>query len=81
MHAAHGSYHPNKVVLGTVGSVEPFARTLPAKDQRATAYLCTGATYSSPRSRPLRTCAQNCASRFVLGVDLSQTSVFYRLRD
>ena len=30
--AAHSVYQPGKVVLGTSGAVEPFAKTLPAKD-------------------------------------------------
>jgi uncharacterized protein YyaL (SSP411 family) len=41
IHAAHGAYQPNKVVLGTAGAVEKFARSLPAKDG-AVVYLCTG---------------------------------------
>ena len=48
LHAAHSVYQPNKVVLGTVGPVEPFAKTLPAKDEKPTAYVCTGTRCSAP---------------------------------
>ena len=49
LRAAHSVYEPRKVVLGTVGAVEPFARTLPAKEV-ATAYLCTGTACQPPTS-------------------------------
>ncbi len=45
--AAHSVYQPNKVVLGTAGAVEPFAKTLPARDG-ATVYLCTGTACQPP---------------------------------
>jgi len=48
IHAAHSAYQPNKVVLGTEGPVEPFAATLKEKDQRPTAYLCTGTACQPP---------------------------------
>ena len=41
LRAIHSVYQPNKVVLGNAGSVEPFARTLPAKNGPVV-YLCTG---------------------------------------
>ena len=41
LRAAHLVYQPNKVVLGTAGPVEAFARTLPAEDVPVV-YLCTG---------------------------------------
>jgi uncharacterized protein YyaL (SSP411 family) len=47
LRAAHSVYQPNKVVLGNVGAVEEFARTLPAKDG-AVVYLCTGNTCQPP---------------------------------
>jgi uncharacterized protein YyaL (SSP411 family) len=47
LRAAHGVYQPGKVVLGTEGAVEPFAKTLPAKDG-ATVYLCTGTACQPP---------------------------------
>jgi uncharacterized protein YyaL (SSP411 family) len=50
--AAHGVYRPNKVVLGTLGPVEPFARTLPPKENRATAYVCTGTSCKPPVQTP-----------------------------
>ncbi len=49
LHAAHSVYQPNKVVLGNTGSVEPFAKTLPAKDGPMV-YLCTGNACQSPTS-------------------------------
>ncbi len=45
--AAHSVYQPHKVVLGNVGPVEAFAKTLPAKDG-AVVYLCTGTTCQPP---------------------------------
>jgi len=45
--AAHSVYQPNKVVLGNAGSVEPFARTLPAKDGPM-AYVCSGTSCQPP---------------------------------
>jgi uncharacterized protein len=47
LHAAHSVYQPGKVVLGTTGAVEPFAKTLPSKDG-ATVYLCTGNACQPP---------------------------------
>jgi uncharacterized protein YyaL (SSP411 family) len=46
--AAQAVYQPGKVVLGTLGPVEPLARTLPTKDGRPTAYLCTGTACQPP---------------------------------
>ena len=47
LRAAHGVYQPGKVVLGTAGAVEEFAKTLPSKDG-ATVYLCTGTACQPP---------------------------------
>jgi hypothetical protein len=47
IHAAHSVSQPNKVVLGHLGPVEPFAKTLPIKPE-ATAYLCAGTTCQPP---------------------------------
>jgi uncharacterized protein YyaL (SSP411 family) len=47
--AVHSVYQPDKVVLGTTGAVEPFAKTLPASDG-ATVYLCTGTSCRPPTS-------------------------------
>jgi len=52
--AAHSVYAPNKVVLGTTGLVEPFARTLPVRDGKATAYLCTGTACTPPTHDPAK---------------------------
>ena len=49
--AAHQVYQPHKVVLGTAGPVEEFARTLPLKEDPA-AYLCTGTACQAPTSDP-----------------------------
>jgi uncharacterized protein YyaL (SSP411 family) len=42
LHALHAVYQPDKVVLGTQGAVEPFAKTLPSKDGKPAVYVCTG---------------------------------------
>jgi uncharacterized protein YyaL (SSP411 family) len=47
LHAAHSVYQPNKVVLGSAGAVEEFARTLPAKNGPGV-YLCTGNSCQPP---------------------------------
>jgi uncharacterized protein YyaL (SSP411 family) len=47
LRAAHSVYQPCKVVLGNVGGVEAFAKTLPAKDG-PTVYLCTGTACQPP---------------------------------
>jgi hypothetical protein len=49
LHVAHSVYQPNKVVLGNTGPVEPFAKTLPAKDGPVV-YLCTGKACQPPTS-------------------------------
>ena len=49
LHAVHSVYQPNKVVLGNTGPVEPFAKTLPAKDGPVV-YLCTGKACQAPMS-------------------------------
>jgi uncharacterized protein YyaL (SSP411 family) len=51
LHAVHGVYQPNKVVLGSTGPVEEFARTLPSKNA-ATLYLCTGTSCKPPTDDP-----------------------------
>jgi uncharacterized protein YyaL (SSP411 family) len=47
IHAAHALYQPNKVVLGTSGNVEPFARTLSGNGE-SVAYVCTGTACQAP---------------------------------
>jgi hypothetical protein len=47
LHATQAVYQPNKIVLGNTGAVEPFARTLTAKNN-ATAYVCTGNACQPP---------------------------------
>ena len=53
LHALHSVYQPNKVVLGTTGPVEPFARTLPASEGPVV-YLCSGTACQPPTSAPER---------------------------
>ncbi len=48
LHAAHSVYQPHKVILGTTGPVEPFARTLTPRDGAATAFICTGTACQPP---------------------------------
>ena len=52
LRAAHTVFQPNKVVLGTSGPVEEFARTLPVKNGKATVYLCTGTACQPPTHDP-----------------------------
>jgi uncharacterized protein YyaL (SSP411 family) len=47
IHAVHSVYQPNKVVLGTTGGVEAFAKTLAPKDEPVV-YLCTGTACKAP---------------------------------
>jgi uncharacterized protein YyaL (SSP411 family) len=51
--AIHSVYQPNKIVLGNTGSVEPFAKTLPAGN-RPVVYLCTGTACQSPTNEPAK---------------------------
>jgi uncharacterized protein YyaL (SSP411 family) len=47
LHAIHGVYQPDKVVLGNRGAVDDFTKTLPAKDGPVV-YLCTGTACQPP---------------------------------
>ena len=47
LRAAHSVYQPNKIILGNGGAVEPFAKTLTAKNE-ATAFVCTGNACQAP---------------------------------
>jgi len=51
LRAAHSVYQPNKVVLGTEGAVEPFAKSLPAT-AGPTAYVCAGTSCRPPTCDP-----------------------------
>ena len=51
LRAIHSVYQPNKVVLGTEGPVEPFAKKLPAKDA-PNAFVCTGTACQPPTRDP-----------------------------
>lgn len=45
--AAHSAYQPNKVILGDIGAVDEFSRTLPAPG-KPTVYVCHGNTCRPP---------------------------------
>ena len=47
-HAAHKVFVPNKIILGTQGDVDPFARTLERSSGEPAAYLCRGKTCQLP---------------------------------
>ncbi len=50
--AAHRVFAPNAVILGNQPPADPFASTLPARDGRATAYVCVGTTCRAPVQDP-----------------------------
>jgi uncharacterized protein len=50
LHAVHSVYQPHKVVLGNTGPIEPFAKTLSAKNG-ALMYLCTGTACQPPTNQ------------------------------
>jgi uncharacterized protein YyaL (SSP411 family) len=50
--AAHQHYHPEKVILGTAGKVEDFAKTLKQREGKPTAYICTGTACQPPTTDP-----------------------------
>ena len=49
--SVHRVYQPNKVVLGTEGPVEPFAKTLKSEG-KARAFVCTGTACRPPTDDP-----------------------------
>jgi len=51
--AVHGVYQPNKVVLGTRGRVDPFARSLESQERKGL-YLCTGTACQEPTDDPAK---------------------------
>jgi uncharacterized protein YyaL (SSP411 family) len=53
LRAIHSVFQPNKVVLGHIGPVEPFARTLPARDGPVV-YLCMGTACQPPTCDPAK---------------------------
>jgi uncharacterized protein YyaL (SSP411 family) len=53
LRAAHSVYQPNKIVLGNVGAVEEFARSLPVKKE-ATVFICTGNSCQPPTSETVK---------------------------
>jgi uncharacterized protein YyaL (SSP411 family) len=52
LRAAHTVYQPHRVVLGTVGPVEPFAKDCKPLDGNPAAYVCTGNACQLPSSDP-----------------------------
>jgi uncharacterized protein YyaL (SSP411 family) len=50
--AAHSCYQPSKVVLGTAGPVDPFARTLAATSVQPAAYICNATACQPPTADP-----------------------------
>ena len=50
LRAVHQTFQPHKVVLGTTGPVDPFAKTLKPREKRPTAYVCTGIVCQPPTS-------------------------------
>ena len=53
LHTIHAVYQPNKVVLGTAGPVESFAKTLPTKDAPIV-FMCTGTACQPPTKDPAK---------------------------
>jgi len=51
LRAAHTVYQPNKIVLGNLGPVEEFARSLKSSGP-ASAYVCSGTTCQPPVTEP-----------------------------
>jgi hypothetical protein len=51
LRAIHAVYQPNKVVLGNSGAVDPFARSLAAKNGPVV-FVCTGNACQPPASDP-----------------------------
>ena len=49
--AAHSVFEPHKIVLGTRGEVEPFARTIPST-VAPLAYVCTATSCQPPTADP-----------------------------
>ena len=50
--AAHRIYQPHRVILGTTGPVEEFARGKPLLSGKPAAYVCTGSECQLPTSDP-----------------------------
>jgi uncharacterized protein YyaL (SSP411 family) len=65
LRAAHSVYQPNKIILGYTGAVEPFAKTLPAKNS-ATAFVCTGNACQPPTgdAEPLRQLLEQSIAKY-----------------
>ena len=53
LRAAHSVYQPNKIILGNTGAVEPFAKTLGAKNE-ATVFVCSGNSCQPPTGEAMK---------------------------
>lgn len=52
LRAVHSVYQPHRVILGTAGPVEEFAKTLTPREGKPTVYVCTGESCKPPTSDP-----------------------------
>ncbi len=52
LQAVHQVYEPVRVVLGTAGPVEEFAQSLEPKENRPTAFVCSGTACQPPVHEP-----------------------------
>jgi len=48
LQTAHRVFEPNRVILGNLGPVEEFARTLPVNEEFTRAFCCTGQACEEP---------------------------------
>jgi hypothetical protein len=48
LHAVHGQYQPNRIVLGNTGAVEAFAKTLKPGKDGPEAFICSGRECKQP---------------------------------
>jgi uncharacterized protein YyaL (SSP411 family) len=53
LRAAHRVYQPHRVILGTAGPVEEFARDCKPVEGKPAAYVCTGSACQLPTADPL----------------------------
>lgn len=52
LRVAHGVFQPHKIVLGTDGFVEPFARSLATPGETGRAFVCLGSACQPPTTDP-----------------------------
>jgi len=70
--AAWSVFAPNRVVLGTAAPAEEFARSLPARDGKATAYVCSGKFCHLPTTDPATVAAHLSAPPPTTGAGASK---------